>query len=246
MSAPGGDPGYLRHLSSPAWLAFVTSKSRQGHAPSPVRVADAESGAAKAETERKALLARIAAGKSKIAFDLSNRAVSPSRANEPSAREVVEKSGELVRQYTAYLDALSRTPAGFQLLKDLDKSKHTTTIVFDYKAGNRTSSENKHATDKQGEPATITLNPSLTTFPHREKETPAWTTEREKYSLYHELVHAWHITNGTQATGSHKATANSEWQATGLGPYEKDPITENAIRAQMSKAKRPDYSFVTY
>jgi hypothetical protein len=44
----------------------------------------------------------------------------------------------------------------------------------------------------------------------------------------------------------HKDTRNSEWQATGLGPWAKDPISDNAIRRQMNKAERPEYGMVTY
>ena len=100
--------------------------------------------------------------------------------------------------------------------------------------------------DKKGEPAVVSLNPSQEKYEHREKTPPDWATERQKYGFYHELVHAWHITNGTQVTGMHKDTKNSEWQATGLGPWAKDPMSDNVIRSQMGKPPRPEYGLVTY
>lgn len=240
-SAPGGDPGDLSRLADPGWLAEARRSRR-----APVRVADAKGTDARAEEARKALLARIASGRSKIGFDFSNRTVAPARAHEPSAQDVLKKNEELRKQYTAYLEELSRTPAGLKLLTDLDRSKHSTTIVFDYKTGSQTTSKGEHATDKKGEPAAVSLNPSHTKFDHRETPPPAWATEREKYGFYHELVHAWHITNGTQATGVHKDTRNSEWQATGLGPWAKESMSDNVIRRQMGKAERPEYGMVTY
>ena len=39
---------------------------------------------------------------------------------------------------------------------------------------------------------------------------------------------------------------SGECQATGLGPWSKEPISENAIRRQMGKAERPEYGLVTY
>jgi hypothetical protein len=241
-----GDPGDLSRLSDPGWLDSVRREARRPGR-GPVRVADAkETEAGPAEQARRALLARIASGRSKIGFDFSNRAVSPARANEPSAQELLKKNDELRRQYTAYLDELSRTPAGLKLLGDLDRSKHPTAIRFDYQAGSGTISKGEHATDKKGEPTSVSLNPSQTKFEHRGASPPAWATERQKYGFYHELVHAWRITHGTQATGMHKDTRNSEWQATGLGPWAKDPISDNAIRRQMNKAERPEYGMVTY
>jgi hypothetical protein len=240
----GGDPGALSHLADPAW---ASGERRPPHGRAPVRVADAKDAqAARAEEARKALVARIASGRSKIAFDFSNRAVAPGRENEPSARELLARNDELRKQYTAYLDELSRTPAGLRLLTDLDRSKHPTTISFDYNVGSRTTSKDEHARDKKGEPAAVSLNPSHAKFETRDQTPPDWATERQKYGFYHELVHAWHVTNGTQATGVHKETRNSEWQATGLGPWARDPVSENAIRRQMGKAERPEYGLVRY
>lgn len=234
------DPGALRRLDPLQGLLkpfdgvlYDTKRQPDKNAP-------------RTEETRQALLARIASGRSKITFDFSNRAVAPGREKEPSAQELLKRNDELRKEYTAYLEELSRTPAGLRLLTELDQSKHPTTIVFDYGVGSRTSSKNEHATDKKGEPAAVSLNPSQTRFDHREMPPPAWATERQKYGFYHELVHAWHITNGTQATGVHKDTRNSEWQATGLGPWAKDPISENAIRRQMGKAERPEYGLVRY
>jgi hypothetical protein len=227
QTAASGDPGDLSHLPDPGWLDSVRREARRPRR-IPGRVADAKgTDAAAAEKARQALLARITSGRSKISFDFS-------------------KNETLRKQYTAYLEELSRTPAGWKLLSDLDKSRHPTTIAFDYKAGSRTTSKGEHATDKKGEPAAVSLNPSQTKFEHRGTSPPAWATGREKHGLYHELVHAWHITNGTQATGVHKDTRNSEWQATGLGPWAGEPISENAIRRQMGKAERPEYGLVTY
>lgn len=90
------------------------------------------------------------------------------------------------------------------------------------------------------------MNPALTSFKlPGEKEQP-WMTERVRYGMYHELVHAWHGVHGTIARGDHNRELNAEWQAVGLGQWASAPISENAIRRQMGKEERPVVGRSTY
>ena len=245
MTDTKGDPGDLNRLNDPAWLARVAGSGFVRKRP-PVRVADVETKQpAKNEAARKELMARITAGTSKIGFDLSQFKVAPARANEPSAKDLVATGQALHKQYLAFLEDLSKTPAGFQLLSDLEKSGFKTQIAFDFKGDNRTINQGTGAWDGKGADPTIMMNPNLKSFAEGRPEQP-WMTERQKYGFYHELVHAWHVSRGTMATGRHNDTRNSEWQVVGLGPYAKNPISENVIRSQMGKAPRPEYGLKTY
>ena len=64
---------------------------------------------------------------------------------------------------------------------------------------------------------------------------------RSDVALYHEMTHAMHNVNGTRAEGTvsngpkpdiDSSKNNSEHQATGLGDWANDPITENAYRRE--------------
>lgn len=246
MSGGKGDPGDLSRLPELGWVLGLAARAASVHSRRPVRVAEAETKVpAKNEAARKELMARIAAGTSKIGFDLSQFKVAPSRANEPSAKALVATGEALHKQHLAFLEDLSKTPAGFQLLSELEKSGFKTQIAFDFKGDNRTINQGTGAWDGKGADPTIMMNPNLKSFAEGRKEEP-WMTERQRYGFYHELVHAWHVSRGTMATGRHNDTRNSEWQVVGLGPYAKLPITENVIRGQMGKAPRPEYGLKTY
>jgi hypothetical protein len=235
-----------------ASLAFAPLGARAARrARRPVRVADARrSPGAKTlpapdPAAVKALLDRIETGKSSLGIDLAYFAVTPGRENEPTAKALVERGESLRKEYLGYMKELAATPIGFKLLSDLDRSKHKTALQFDLKStDNHTKSAGPNATNKTGEPATIIMNPRYTHFDDNtgRRDLP-WMTERQKYGCYHELVHAWRITNGTQATGlGPHGVRNAEWQATGLGPYASEPVSDNALRRAMGKAERPEYN----
>jgi hypothetical protein len=45
----------------------------------------------------------------------------------------------------------------------------------------------------------------------------------------------------TGPAGPH-GVRNSEWQVAGLGPYEKEPVSDNAVRRALKKDERPEYN----
>jgi hypothetical protein len=69
---------------------------------------------------------------------------------------------------------------------------------------------------------------------------------RGDVTLMHEMVHAYHMTRGTlpprtdvvTAPGVDQGLPQAEHQATGLGRYTRDPMTENAYRAERARIGR--------
>jgi hypothetical protein len=249
----GGDPGAFKALTRPSWPDFGGRRgaSRQ------VRVAQAAKRAAKTKPlpvptaqAQAALLDKIAKGQSNLRIDISKWTPNPAVKDTDTGREVLATGAKFQAQYMGYLKELAATPVGFKLMTELDQAKHKTTIVFDLKQLNNhtTSPVAANAVDKtKGDTPTILMNPNLTTFQDLtgRRDVP-WMTEREKYGFYHEMVHAWHVSHGTQATGSHQGVDNSEWQATGFGPKADPQISDNAIRRAFGKAERPHYNDVVY
>jgi hypothetical protein len=165
-----------------------------------------------------------------------------------------ETKERLRRETMGYLNDLAHTEAGFKLLSDLDASPLTTSLRSSRQTYNWTdfapdvakTYARPDGTPGPGAAPRIAMNPTLTSFALPGEQEQPWMTERVRYGLYHELVHAWHGTRGTIAPGQHKGQWNAEWQAIGLGPWANDPVSENAIRRQMGKELRPEASRVTY
>jgi hypothetical protein len=196
-----------------------------------------------------ALLDRIAKGKSAVVIDITAFTPNPAVADTDTGKDRLAKGEAFRAQYLGYMKELAATPVGFKLLSDLDKASNKTTLTFDLRPlDNQTRSDGQGAVDKKGAPATVVMNPALKTFPpdlKGSRDLP-WMTERDKYAYYHELVHAWHITKGTQATGETKGVRNAEWQTTGFGPHADPQINDNAIRRAFGKAERPGYNDITF
>lgn len=247
----GGDPGHLGRLNGLGWPPLGGRRAKPVRVSETKRPASARTRALPAPSPgaQAALVDRILKGQSKVGIDVSSFTPNPAVKDTDIGRERLATGARFKAQYEGYLKELAATPVGFKLLSDLDQSKHKTTIVFDLKGKNQTSNPNGiDATDKKkGDAPTITMNPSLKFFDdNKGRRDQPWMSEREKYGFYHELVHAWHITRGTQATGSHKGVDNSEWQATGYGPHADRDVNENAIRRAFKKAERPSYNDVTH
>jgi hypothetical protein len=244
-----GCPDPLCHLTKPEGTLARQART-------PVRVAQAPSKTAPARgtlpaptpAAQAALLDRITKGKSALSIDVSAFTPNPAVADTETGKDRLAKGEAFRAQYQGYLKELAATPVGFKLLSDLDKSPHKTVIAFDLRPlDNQTRSDGDGASNKKGAAATITMNPSNTNYMDlRGNKNEPWMTERQKYGYYHELVHAWHITKGTQATGEHKGVRNAEWQATGFGPNADAQISDNGIRRALGKAERPGYNDVTY
>jgi hypothetical protein len=214
----------------------------------------------KREAEVAAQEARIAALLGRIESGRSRIRVYPGW-NDPDFKakrtDWKEHEANLKKESMRYFEELARTEVGFKLLSELDASPHTFEIIpWDGKRNETTWSKENYreaylrpdGTPGKGDRSTIKINASLTTFAdvaRGEKEQP-WMTERVKYGLYHELVHAWHGSRGTLARGDHKREPMAEFQAVGLGPFASEAITENLIRQQMGKELRPDVERKTF
>ena len=167
-------------------------------------------------------------------------------------------------QYMGYLGNLARTPAGIQLLEQLDGSKYATTIT-------RGSSNGAFARERdeydrgfvqpdgslgKGMDRVISMNPDEHTWdPSAEScatnRVEPWMENRPELGFYHELVHAYHFDRGDSAISDGRVGSvcaevptdimESELQAVGLGEWATEPVSENAIRAQLGAPLRPTY-----
>lgn len=236
----------LKILDSKELRPYVEKEAREAQEKRAAEVAAQDARVA-------ALLGRIESGRSKIRVfpGWNDPAFNAPRADWKEHQEKLKK--ESMR----YFEDLARTEVGFKLLSDLDASPHTFEIIsWDGPNNDTTFSERNFrdayirpdGTPGKGDRATIKINASLTTFADvakGETEQP-WMSERVKYGLYHELVHAWHGSRGTLARDDHNKVPNAEWQAVGLGPFASEPITENAIRQQVGKELRPEVNRKTF
>lgn len=231
-----GGPRPLQHLSIP--LKILDSKEVRPYVQRELNEARERAAQITArEADIAALLKRIGSDQSKIrlTFGMNDPYFSPSKPSE--------KYVKMREQTMRYLDELAHTEVGFRLLTELDASPHKFEIVDWEMPKNDTTFtgdnwRNAYVPGK-GAGSRISVNPNVTTFAVAGEQEQPWMTERVKYGLYHELVHAWHGTRGTVARGDHKEEPNAEWQAVGLGPFASEPITENKIREQMGKEPRP-------
>lgn len=211
-----------------------------------------------------ALIDKIASGKSQLSIDTSTIAQGSPQGGVVGAIDRAE--GERFKQQQlAYLKELAKTEVGLKLLSDLDASPFKTTIQPGTSGSNETTYADTDAASYQdaansvkgaGSAVTIGMNPHLDSYQKPGEPEQPWMTERQKYGLYHEMVHAWHAVNGTRAQGDHDGTdvsdgskrsmRNAEFQAMGVGPWQNEPISEATIRQQMGKEPRPHYSGLTY
>jgi hypothetical protein len=266
--APGrtaGGPGPLEHLRMPKILEpYVLPGLLQAQREREEKIA--------------VLLNRIASGQSKISIDSGWNDARPRIRGRPDPvleaaldsgpigqlekqqreKREAEFQDKLRRETMRYLDELAHTEAGFKLLSDLDASRFRVRISGYDGVRNDTSwsdadvvnaYERPDGTPSGGAPALIYMNPRLTTFAVRGEAEQPWMTERVRYGLYHELIHAWHGTRGTVARGDvvgvgpdgkPRTIPNAELQAVGLGRFAGEPVSENVIRAQLGKEQRPD------
>jgi hypothetical protein len=210
-----------------------------------------------------ALIDKIASGKSQLSIDTS----SLTAGNAGGAVGAMDRADaeKFKQQQLAYLKELAKTEVGLKLLSDLDASPYKTTIQPGTSDANETSYADRDAASYQdaantvkgaGSAVTISMNPHLGSYQDPGEAEQPWMTERQKYGLYHEMVHAWHAVNGTRAQGEHNGTdvqdgstramRNAEFQAMGMGPWHDQPISEVTIRQQMGKDARPHYDHLVY
>lgn len=231
------EPNAVGHVPRPDWLAdmqkrvdeAIRAKAAAAARRGPFGISEGTWQQAVHQVEINKLLDRISSGRSSIAFG-------------PTA------SKEFRDARMADLKALAQTPAGFQMMSDLDASKYKTTLEPGTADGNRgrlnmpDSYLKPDGTPGKGFGITIKINPDVASFAEPGQKEMPWMTERSKYGMYHEMVHAWHSVHGTSARGQHQGIDNVEWQTTGFGPYASASVSDNIIREQMGKEKRPNYS----
>lgn len=215
------------------------------------------------------IVERIDSGESSIQFDVSNflggEGGSPLVLTDGVAHVKADaEAAKFKQQYVGYIRELVKTPAGLQLLTQLDGSHHKTTIKHNT-ARNGVDPKNNEAghVSPEGVPGagtevTVFAAPNLTEWTaelcHLGKQ--QWMNDRPKFAFFHELVHAYHLNRGDNELDAHghaqcmihypRRIAKMEFQAVGLGPYAADAVSENAIRAQMGVPLRPTYSGATW
>lgn len=213
------------------------------------------------------LYSDIRAGNSDIKFD--TRGMTP------------EKAAELKKKALDDMGTMLTTPAGRKLLGELadnesvdpnDPTKtlhHRTTLRLtdsafeendcdakgmaaaraarDKAAGDEI--EKRSTTPGVGNDAEVTIHPGLT----KTLDGPGVESTGDT-ALFHELVHAHHITHGTKIHSSQVVTDEGrdqgqnmeEWATVGLGRFANDELTENEYRRQRmdldpSVQERPSY-----
>jgi hypothetical protein len=212
----------------------------------------------------------IDSGKSSVQFDTSNFFKDAdgndlSMLSDPGAyMDAIVKAAEFRGQYMGYMQDLVKTPAGLQLLEQLDGSKHKTTIQHGTGGNFAIPGEWEQAhvqvdgTRGTGSGSTVIADPNATEW---DGETCAqgkqpWMADRPRWGFYHELVHAYQNNRGEAERMGHghaqcvteysHELANEEWQTVGLGPYASRSVSENTIRAQMGAPLRETYSGMRY
>jgi hypothetical protein len=223
-----------------------------------------------------AVYGNIDSGNSQLRIDTSSFFADPTTAQPISLVDsplqylrAMGQAAEFRSEYLGYMANLVKTPAGLQLLEELDGSKHSTTLapgpsnvtttptLREFEDGHRWVD----GTVGPGADALVYMNSADKTWDAdsetcaTSKQIEPWMERRPEFGFYHELVHAYHLTRGDQAPmGFNHATCsdipygigNAEWQASGLGPWAADPVSENAIRAQMGAPLRPTYGGSRY
>lgn len=190
---------------------------------------------------------KINDGSGPLKIDTSSFTAGIDKTKDPKAYEKALKDAEsFKKEQLGYLTDLAKTDVGLSFVEDLNKAKHNVTI----KAGNGSSNTTGYANQADsmngtGTDVTVTMNPALKTFGDGKQP---WQTERPKFSLYHELVHAKHAVDGERLDPkkTHNGTKLEEWRTTGLGDYKDEKYSDNAFRRALGKEERPDYGGVTW
>jgi hypothetical protein len=164
------------------------------------------------------------------AFSLDESGISIN-ATDPEREAIIRNLEELYEQ-----------PVGRELLDSIRASNQATgngIRIQSTTGGNQVLSGSfnwTNATNGTGDSSTVGFNPHSTQI-GGEPRPPA-------VGLGHELIHSYHIQNGTLATGtsvgasSGVSTGNWEQQAIGLGPYSSDRLTDNQLRNERGLGNR--------
>jgi hypothetical protein len=180
-------------------------------------------------------------------------AIPPGPATKHYATGVdIHGTPEFVTQTVQNLDTIRGTDVGKQLLQHMADSGNTTTLQESpsiTKDGTGYTNpgdrfQKADGTPGKGTSANITIYPKAGTL---YGGTEPWHTYPPDVALFHEMTHANQAMHGTTVDGTGTnpgghGTANlRELQTSGLGPYAKDPITENAYRGARGLPLRTYY-----
>jgi|SRR5579864_4164895 len=156
-------------------------------------------------------------------------------------------------QALAALARLMSRPMGRDLVNDLDKGAHATTIRSTA-GGNSENAANwnnglydtAHGRPGPGSDNTVDWNAD-----RKKINGEPWQTRDPAIGLGHELVHSYNDVHGTtdgqnsvpytDAAGNARNAPGYELQAAGLGPHSGDTYTENGMRAENGEPPRPRY-----
>lgn len=196
---------------------------------------------------------RVASGSSQLRVNTDDFTAGIDPATDPEGYAAAQAQAQAFRDRTmGYLADLVKTDVGLRMVEHMDASKYTTTIQRGTAGSNETGYDDiDAASNGTGSNTTISMNYNLSSFADAGETEDPWMTDRQRFGLYHEMVHATHGLDGTRATGRGAATdvrdgsastmRNSEFQAVGLGTYANEEFTENKIRAAFGKEQRPHY-----
>jgi uncharacterized Zn-binding protein involved in type VI secretion len=175
---------------------------------------------------------------------------------------VIQGTPEFRAQTRAALDTLGRLPSGSQLLTDIGNSGQTVTISEETAPNGYCSPHDQsNAKNGTGTDSDVAWNPNHHTT---DAADPVTGTPGSTVVLGHELVHASHNANGTNANGPYDSypgqsgsSSRGEERATvGAGgssvvqpngtnaavpDHSADTPTENAIRDDLGIPRRPSY-----
>jgi hypothetical protein len=174
----------------------------------------------------------------------------------------VEGSEDFKTKTYKALDRLAQTETGRKLIESLDAGSKTT-IIKETNSGNTEIAENwdDGLYDRSNKKPGTGSNTTVKFNPDTDKINEAdWGTRDPAIGLGHELIHAYHDTNGTtdgrdfveynDGNGKKKKAPGYELQAVGLGEYKDNDFTENKLRKEFNdnqigkfgkEAQRPHY-----
>ncbi|RKG80180.1 M91 family zinc metallopeptidase [Corallococcus terminator] len=174
-------------------------------------------------------------------------------ADQRGSSVSVTGSAEFQARTQSDLDAMRSLPSGQDLLRTLDDSGKKTTIR-ETSAGNSAGGTNfndgfmnKDGTAGKGTDAQVNYNTTRISL-----GTEEWMNRPPVVGLFHELVHASDMVNGTLALGEKNGTRNLETSAVGL-PIDLDQNAatpdvvqggrpgENVLRDDLNLPTRPRY-----
>ncbi|MFB1483485.1 M91 family zinc metallopeptidase [Corallococcus sp. RDP092CA] len=179
--------------------------------------------------------------------------VDMTNADQRGSSVSVTGSADFQARVQSDLDALRSLPSGQELLGTLDSSGKKTTIretASGNSAGGTNFNDgfmNADGTPGKGTDAQVNYHTTRISLGNEE-----WMNRPPVVGLFHELVHASDMNNGTLALGSKNGTRNLETSAVGLPiDLDQDPSTpdvvqggrpgENVLRDDLNLPTRPRY-----